>query len=333
MKSIVCWAALSIVLPAGATLAGPDQDDRPRLHTPAQIIDIMEKSHLVYEVGDYEPTGVPPQKGRVLTSDIRLVKNDEGGYALTQFTISKEASELFAKAEAAYEKKDYAAAMALYLVVQEKEPEYHHLKTLMGDVEFMQKRYPEAEKLYLAAIESNFADYEAHWFLSDAYAKQEEKEKAVRSLTIAHVLNVNHEILRKKLVSERESAGRPWKEWSFSPEYSIAKEGDKIKVKATLDWMGYAITKAVWAYEPGYAEAMDGPETSTHPFRMDEEKEALLMLIAMKSKAADVEKVIADGYVDEFAYYEILAPQSPEAVVLMPREIFMRIVDYVDKYH
>jgi hypothetical protein len=91
--------------------------------------------------------------------------------------------------------------------------------------------------------------------------------------------------------------------------------------------------KAVWKYEPGYAEGIAGPDTASNLITMEEEKEALIAYLAQEHPLPILNTIVEDGFTNEFLYYEEMAPKAPSALVLLPREIFMRVVDYIDKYH
>jgi len=69
---------------------------------------------------------------------------------------------------------------------------------------------------------------------------------------------------------------------------------------------------------------------------MNEEKEGLLAMYVVheKDKAFETLRAIIDqGYVAEMIECEIMDGKAPEALVLMPRKSFTRLVEYVDKLH
>lgn len=332
-----CLVALSLAPSAPSVRAEEEAaPSESRLHTPAQIFEIMEKSSLTYVLGTEE--SIAPQergKPRQLSDDLALVKDGEG-LALTTLSLSEKGRALLKKGEEAFSEKEYDRALERYTKVHETEPGYHHVLTLIGDIHFAKGDYDRATGYFLKVIELNFADYAAHWFLADTLWKTGKREEAVRRMTIAHLLNVHHPLMMKRLTAMREAVGRPWKDWTFAPQYSLAKEGETVKVNFHPDWIGYALVKAVWAYEPGYAESVSGPDHAKQVVKMDEEKEGLLaqfVTTEKNEKFRHLGEIIDAGYVNEMIYYEMVGRIVPEALILMPREFFDRVVEYVDRFH
>jgi tetratricopeptide (TPR) repeat protein len=314
--------------------AGAGPQSRPSLHTLVEIYKIMDDSKLVYEIGSDENLAPPPvaEPAKGLSDQAWLVEHD-GGYSLKSFTLSGPARAKLTEAEEAYKAKDYDRALEGYKEVQKLEPDYHHVLTLMGDVYYSKEGYETARTYYEEAIQKNFADYQAHWFLGDALWKLDRKKEAMEQITIAHLLNVSHASLRKVFLGYRNKIGRPWKDWQFTPRYALSQEGKKVKIQAAMEWLGYACVKAVWKYEPGYAERMAGPDYAKRVIIMEEEKEALVAYLSQEHPLPILSTILDEGYINEFIYYEMLAPKAPTAMVMFPRESFMRIVEYIDRYH
>jgi tetratricopeptide (TPR) repeat protein len=325
--------SLSILL-CGSNFFAQDVQTKPALHTFDKIAKIMEDSKLVYELGVDE--NLPAQaieSSRGLSDQAYLQEGKDGSYTLTHFTLSEEATKKLKQGEEAFQAKDYDLALKLYDEVRSLQPEYDHVFTVIGDVHYMKGDYPKARDCYQKAIEHNFADYQAHWFLADAYWQLGEKKAAIEQITAAHLLNVNHAEIKKALLRYRDKSGRPWKEWRFSPRYVLSRDGDKVKVVSGKDWVAYAAVKAVWKYEPKYAASMVGPDYENRPIIMEEEKEALIAYLSQKEPMKEVRAILDGGYISEFIYYEQLAPKASTAMVLFPRESFNRIIEYIDKYH
>ncbi|MGH9748896.1 MAG: tetratricopeptide repeat protein [Candidatus Polarisedimenticolia bacterium] len=302
VAAVVSLIALGLALsPRSVRAEATAAPSESKLRTPARIFEILEKSSLTYELG-IEDSAAPLErwKPRQLSSDLAIVKNGES-LTLTTLSLSEKGRALLKKGEEAFSKKDHDRALERYTKVHETEPGYHHALTLIGDIHFAKGDYDRAREYFLEVIELNFADYAAHWFLADTLWKTGKREEAVRRMTVAHLLNVHHPLMSKRLTAMREAIGRPWKDWTLAPRYTLTIEGNTVKVKFHPDWMGYALVKAVWAHEPGYAGSMAGPDHG--------------------------------GYADEMIYYEIAGRIAPEALILMPREFFDRVVDYVDRFH
>jgi hypothetical protein len=114
--------------------------------------------------------------------------------------------------------------------------------------------------MFKKAIELNYISYDAHWFLADTEWELGNKETAMQEITMAHLLNVGHESLRNKMISCRQALKHDWKDWDYLPQYLLSQKGKEVSVDMDIEWLGYAIVKAIWKYEPGYAEKTSGKE-------------------------------------------------------------------------
>jgi len=303
----------------------------PRLHTPAEIMKIMEDSKLTYEIGEDSSTA-PIDSPAVLSNQMYLREKD-GGYSLETLSLSDKAQPVYDEAEGAFKTGDFKKAIALYNRVLSVQPDYCHALTLIGDAYFSLGLFDSARAYFTRSIGSNFADYNAHWFLADTYRKLGDLKAALKEITIAHLLNVNHANLQKAIRYYRERTNRPWKNWAFEPVYHLSKEGNRVAIKTKAEWMGYALVKAVWAYEPGYAQSMLGETKEKLVIVWPEEKEAVLAVLASNDKLKHINEIIEKEFFTEFILYEVAAKKSPSVLVLLPREMFMRVVEYVDTFH
>jgi hypothetical protein len=304
----------------------------PKLHTPAEIMKIMEDSKLVYEIKDeFDPKSIVDTP-RVLSNQMYL-KEDKDGYTLLSFTLSEQAQPVYNEAEEAFHKKDYANAIELYEKLIQVQPSYFHALTLIGDAYYCSEKYDSAIIFFKRSITNNFADYNAHWFLADTYNKCHLIDSALKEITIAHLLNVNHENLIKALRNYRDKSNRPWKEWNYIPQYTLSKDGNRVTINTTVNWFGYALVKAVWKYEPGYAESMIGKTNTKLVINWPEEKEAVIASLSDSLKSERITPIIESDYISEFIIYELAAKRAPSMMMLLPRDSFYRVAEYVDKYH
>jgi tetratricopeptide (TPR) repeat protein len=308
------------------------QDDKkPHLHSPAEIMKIMEESDLIYEIdADYVPA---PVDSPVVLSNQMYLRKSGGGYDYVMYALSDQALAVHERAEEAFRGGQYVEAITQYERLREVQPDYAHALTLIGDAYFCMQRFDSAEAYFLRAIDANYIDYDAHWFLADTYGRTGDVGSAVREATIAHVLNANHANLQNAIRHHRRTADRPWKEWSFTPEYTLSRDGNKVVIKTTPEWMGYAMVKAVWEYEPGYAASMLDRPRETLAIVWPEEKEAIMTLLIQKDKFPRIDEIVEKGYFQEFVLYEITARRHPSVLVLLPREDFLRVVEYVNLFH
>jgi tetratricopeptide (TPR) repeat protein len=313
--------------------------EKAKLHSPKEIIELMEKSELTYRIGTLKEGKLQPtEKPRQLSYQLYLEKS-ETGLLVGEYELSPEAKQLFQKGQEFSASKDYEAALKQYQELNKLMPKYSVSLVLIGDMYYNLKKFDQAEEMFKKAIELNYISYNAHWFFADTEWELGNKETAMQEITIAHLLNVGHESLRKKMLSCRRVLNRDWKDWDYLPQYQLSQKGKEVSVDTDIEWMGYAIAKAIWKYEPNYAEKMSGKEYVNQVVDFSEEKEALISALASNGdngkniRWTQIKQIVSDGYVNEFILYEIVGRKAPLALVLLPREQFMRLVTYVNTYH
>jgi tetratricopeptide (TPR) repeat protein len=294
---------------------------------------MAEKSTVAYLLESLPGDSVLKEDELMVLDPNIYQDTSDGHITLVAYVSSDSINALLATAEGAFAAKDYQAALMLYREMLDIDPQYYYALTLIGDAWYMLEEYDSAVVAFQRAIEKNYINYQSHWFLADTYWKLGEKEKAIKELTIAHVLNRNHSTLKETLMARREEIGRPWKDWEFKPQYILEKVGNRVHVAAKESWIGYALAKALWKYEPGYRQKMGGKESDTSEWSTLEEKEALAQLIPFPEEHETLLKIIDSGYVAEFIYYEIMAVRYPASVVMMPEPVSDRLIEYINTFH
>ncbi len=304
------------------------------IHQPGEIVLIAQKSTVAYliEMLPEDTVLEETEEPTVLTPTLYR-DTSEGKISLLGYEISDSLGGLLAMAEGAFEARDYRAALDLYREMRQVDPKYYHALTLIGDAWFMMEEYDSAVVAFQRSIEENFIDYQSHWFLADSYWKLGEQEQALRELTIAHVLNRNHSKLKETLMARRKEIGRPWKDWEFKPQYILEKVGDQVHVAAKEGWLGYALVKALWKYEPGYREKMRGEKSDDSQWSMLEEKEALAQCTAFPEQHETLMSIIRSGYAFEFIYYEVMMTRYPSSTLMMPEPVSDRLIEYINTFH
>ncbi len=303
------------------------------IHQPEEILEIMKKSKLVYHMESLKGHVSPIYSTEVLEDQLYIENTKKGG-EFKRYILSKKAKEVMEAAEVNFRRGKYADAIRQYLIVKDLEPKYGHIDTLIGDAYFKQEDYKNAENYFRQAIETNYINYQAHWFLADTLWHRGEKEAAVDEMTLAHILNINHPIIKDGLKHYRERVNRPWKEWVFDPKYILSEEKDGVRIKANAAWRGYAMVKAIWKYEPGYAEKALGEKYEPLLFCSLEETEALGMFAIIGGGLNElVGDIILDRFINELMYYEIAARRDPHALPGLTKKEIKRVAYYVDKYH
>ena len=313
----------------------PNSTPPGKLHTIEQIMEVIKKSELYYELDTV----------RMLTRDLLLsdtarpmvpenqhIKMVGGRPTLTRYKLSSMGSPLMGMADEAMQQRDYGTTLTRYRQIMGSDPNFDPIYMLLGDLYLAQDSLDSAKVNLQQAVNLNFIDFKAHQLLAETFWKMGKRDSAVAEMTIAHVLNINDPKIKGELENYRMSSGRYWNGRAINPQYRILKKGDTIKVMATQDWIGYATVKAVWRYEPGYARKMLGFDPAGNTFTMMEEKEALIGSMMANKDLGLINPAIEQGYFDEFVLYEIAGPRHPLNLIVLPKEVIMRVAQYVDKF-
>lgn len=312
--------ALALEASADATLTPPDQ-----------ILRIMEESSLAYIIqAPAEPETEQEKPGGVLVPGL-VPRERDGAVSVASQALLPALELRMHEAEKRFRQADFEGAIEIYEEVLKSDPTYFQALTLIGDAYFAMGRMKAARRYFEQAIDSNFIDYQAHWFLADTLWSLGLRELALDEIVVAHLLNVNHAVLRKKMIAFHRQMGQDWENWSYEPHVQLRKDGNTVTIGCQPEWIGYCLVKAVWKYEPGYAESK-GKQGQT-PFFPAEEKEALVAVLAHNDELSNIRSIVSDGFTDAFLLYERVAGKHPVAVLLLPREEFLRLKTYVVRYH
>ncbi|MDH3594735.1 MAG: tetratricopeptide repeat protein [Rhodospirillales bacterium] len=329
---VVCTAAFVLQLClTGYAVAESPETPKAKLTSPAEIVTIMENSALSYELRAPGPSSSEGDDSKGVLSPGLILKRKGDKTTLDRYALSPPADSRLAVGEKVFRDGNFEGAIKIYEEVRRLEPDYHQALILIGDAYFSMRQFDEAQRYFEEAIRLNFIDYQAHWFLADTLWSLGRREHAMVEITIAHLLNVNHKTVRKSLVGYRQRLGRPWKDWTYAPRVGLSREGNRVLIHCSEEWIGYCLVKAVWRYEPGYAESK-GPAGEVE-YNSLEEREALAAVLAHNDTLGHIRSIVEDGSVEEFLWYEVVAKRSPAALLLLPRDTFMSIVTYVDRYH
>lgn len=304
---------------------------QPRLHTADEILRIMEESELSYVFGELTDS-IPEVDSLIVHHNQYFLRFRDDSMTLDQYAMSEQAMDLLQLGDKEFSNKNFEVALKYYHQMLETQPEYSFALTMIGDAHYSMGNYDSAKIYFNRAINRNFVDYSAHWFLADTHDKMGKLDSALKEITIAHLLNINHSVLKTKLQEYRENANRPWQEWEFKPQYLLSKEGNRILINVYPDWIAYAMVKAVWEYEPGYAYKTSN-EPDSQLVNWPEEKEAIVVLLTDTTRNQRIYDIVEAGYFEEFILYELVSKKHPIILLLLPEENFWRILDYVEKYH
>lgn len=309
------------------------------LHTPAEILGIMDTSQVSYllrsseeYIGDFDYTSTTSNYYR------QVVVNGE--IELELYPLSKEDSVIFMEGEQAFKNGNLDKARSKYIEVHRNNPDFSVAMVWIGQTHALQLNEIKALEWYEKALEVNYCDYMAHWLKADIYKKRKLYDEAVREITTAYILNRNNPLIQETMKVIYKKAKLKYQQWEFSPNIRMVPNGAK-EVQVVFDefWTTYALYKAIWTFEPGYREQMTG---STSEFSLLEEKECLSGLLIMntnkKGKFQHNRKVPSLSYLNkalnqnlftEFVIVEIWLRQYPVIAFTQDRETLDKLVDYV----
>jgi tetratricopeptide (TPR) repeat protein len=326
--------------PASTQVTAPKPKDtttaQTRLHTYDEFMVIIKNSQLSYDYGEVDDSVAAkrPDTTRPVLGNRLRIRKIKGVPELVPYTESPQIKEQLELLNQSNFAKNYRMSLGFSEKMLQLDTNYNPARTMIGDAYYLLEMYDSSIYWLRSSIKHNYPAYEAHWFLADALLRKGDSAEAMKELTIAHVLNVNSGLLRESLKDYRKGFKRPMEEWGVRPYFTLSKKADTVYVRYSKGWEGYAIAKAVWRYEPGYAESQLGHKPDGATFRMFEEREALF---AAQSKNEDLQKrmsvISRAGYIDEFLLYEMAAPHFPNWIVTMPKSIILRLAEYVDKFH
>ncbi|MBN1211472.1 MAG: tetratricopeptide repeat protein [candidate division Zixibacteria bacterium] len=332
--------AFSFSLAQEDSSSGRDTAAFEDIHSPAEIMEILEKSALAYTLTELPDSlsEIIQREKTVLNNNYYIYYDEDGSARLANYQTDDSAVALLNQGDIMFAANHYDSAVVLYKQALGVDSNYFWTLTVIGHAYYFLGEFDSSKFYYETAIRKNFVDYNAHWFLADLLWKTGDTARALEEITTAHLLNVNHLNIKMRLQELRNLSSSPWKMWSFEPRYDISREGNKIIVKFDLEWLPYAIVKAAWKYEPGYCRQMAGEDYSEERLYINEEIEALNAWLTLKENSPDdlfyrVNEILEDGFLYSFLYYEIYAPYSPLILLKLPREEFNLLIEYVNRYH
>ena len=296
------------------------------LHTLGEIMALLDRSAVKYDVMGM-PDSIPEDTVRptVLPPAIFLGSNGE----LMTWALPDSVQALYDSIEAVYQAENYAKAAELYKDLYKRAPDFTYALTLIGDAYVLAYQYDSAIVYLSEAIERNYIDYQAHWYLSRAYWFLNEDQEALREIHISHLLNPNHQLVIDE-ANEQRALKELWPLGGWrTPRYLIKEVEGRVKVYFEWEWMAYALVKALWQEEPGYREQIGGDNSHWVATSINEEKEAVAAYLADDVREPLVNKISADGNYDEFVIYEFLASKYPTLIPHMSREWIDRLADYL----
>ncbi|HNW81350.1 MAG TPA: hypothetical protein PKG52_00510 [bacterium] len=328
IATIICFASLNVY----------SEDERM---DPQELIKILEDSKITYELKcERQKPFVNTKKFEKLTNNDYFQVNNGDKITLGKFERTDDIKDDFETAESFFSKKEYEKARIYYQKVLDKKPDAALMMTYIGQTYESMKDSKNAKEWYLKAVNANYVDYMAHWFLSAIYDKEGKSREAIQELVLAHILNRNNPRIITTLKALAAKNGLEFDDWYFTPLIEIV-QSDKNKVTLTTygsEWLYYGMCRLVWEYEPGYRDKRLKRNSEKILFSSIEIKECLVYL-SFQQKVSEKEKTtnkqiltLMNAFnkkqVSEFVMYEILLPENPIIALTSPKEKTQKIVDY-----
>ncbi len=307
------------------------------LHTPDEIFKLLSNSKLSYEIQLLNKTIPCPDRSKNVIDHNYYRRKTNSGLTLYKFSINKKAKPLFDKAEFFFQSKMPDSALVYYQLALNADTSLYFIMTYIGQIYEMKNEMTKAMDWYKKAIDKNYIDYMAHWFLADAYADHNKLKKATDEIVVAQILNRNNPRIKVSMKNIFEKSGRDTTDWCFQPQMQIIKTPNKIIIATSKKWMGYALAKALWLYEPGYRKSMG----VTGNISTLEEKECLFsLLVALKNGNIDIkndpalytlQNAVKHKEFNAYLLYEVILPQYPIVASQLPKPALLEIKDYILK--
>lgn len=319
-----------------------------KYHVPAEIFKIAEQSKITYqistlEIPEVEVVKYPPQ----LDHGLFLKKGSDGALTVStydeEYGANKDYQDSFKAAEKAYDEHQFAQARELYLKVLSLAPASSQVMTFIGQVYGHEGNDSLAEVWYRKAIEANYFDYMAHWFLADLCQGAGRKDEAVAEILVAHILNRNNPRLAESMERIFKGSGMTYREWQFLPRYEVKDLGNnKASVQWDAnhpEWLAYALCKALWQIEPGYRDSMLNG-TREHPLMVEEKECVVNVLIGIQNRKKETkdpalqvaQKALDEKMFSEFLVYEVILPRYPRFAFVLSKAYFDSVAKYVVKF-
>jgi len=308
-----------------------------QIHSPSEIFKIMADSKLSYELKLIEKE-IPCQDNseKLNYHDSYRILRDSG-LETHHFNYTEEAKPLFDKAELFFNNHQTDSALIYYQRTIQVDSTLSNVMTYMGQIYEKREDRQQAIEWFKRAIQTNYIDYMAHWFLADNYLAINKIKDAANEIAIARILNRNNPRIKKSMDKIFEQAFMNVEDWCFNPQIQLSKTPDgKIGVSCNEKWSGYALTKALWKFEPGYKESMG---VSDGAYSTLEDKECLITFLrVMENTKVDASKerqlmvlkeAVANKYLDSYILYEIVLPQTPFVAYQLPEKTILELKEYI----
>ena len=315
------------------------------LHTPSELFALMEKSSIQYEEDSLFHISATVASAKIQEGWQRNGTTGELQAPSSDFETSVDSGKYQNKADKYFSKSQFSKAAANYSnAIEENKGKINaDLQKKLCRTFLQIEKTLDAGEALIPLMETHQPDFGLHLLLAQIYQQSQQKDLAIKHITLAHLLNRNELKLLERLEQIYEENGLHFHKWNFDPQYQVRpnKKGGVLVAYRDSPWRAYGVCRAVWENEPEYAERMG--RISTEPQKMIEQKECLLnALIAFEKPGIDqnqfpefqcLAKALPNNDLNSFILYEIDARQNPMLLCQMETAELMNILDFVKKYH
>jgi len=256
---------------------------------------------------------------------------------------SFEVRKLKLAAEDAVRSKKFNKARKIFLKILNEMPHHSQVMVYIGHTYEKEKDNDSAEQWYKEAVKTNPINFIAYRALAEIQVGKGEFDAALESILTALVLNRNDEMLIEAVNRIARFQGKQFSSWDFAPQYQLVRgEGGSVKVEYNgSPWKYYGLSKAFWAYEPGYKEVrLDGVFDE---FDVLEEQDCMeRALYSYENMIGDQQlkqntfsaiheynKAKHKGYSIEYILFEVVMQESPFLSCTFNTLEIKQIVDYL----
>jgi tetratricopeptide (TPR) repeat protein len=341
------------------------------LSTAAQLMEIMTKSKLTYEIGVPRPVAHPVEVMSCSSraTEMRVIRSS-GGNSLQAWELSEKAKRHFEAAEKFFNEKSFSEAAEEYKKGLVLDPNYGPGWLYSGDIPFGKGDYAAALVAYRKALALDPTLPQAHRFAADALLKMGRLDDAETEYVRALVYDPSYEGAWSGLELLGRLSGFTVKRPEFSPPDDMLgeRQGDKVQIaigEADQEWFGYFLCKAVWRNEDEYRRQKNGGnKVQEYSWSTFEEKECLAaylefninrieahleeeaakkgqpkadfsesqLLAAAPEHVRSLVEVAQAGLLDGFMVMTVLGKRCPVAVSLVPESLLEDTERYVRRF-
>lgn len=267
---------------------------------------------------------------------------------------SRQAGELFAAGNDAFNSGEFTQARSLFELVVQREPTFGRGYVALGDICAELGAYQEAAEYFTRALGVDSTDFLAWRSLAECAFSSGNAELAKEAAVRAVVNNYHDTESWRLLGSIGNASGFSVRRKRISKRVEVNEiAGGSVEIvldslaepSSHAAWFAYAAVRSVWRYEGRFAGRF--PRSRNYFPTYDEEMEALASLISVwRATFADsaqagaqpdaeleaLSRIAEDGYLTEYVLFEELCADNPDIVRSFSPALLLRIREYISRY-